>query len=306
MPRRSRPCARFLAALSLAWLVAAGAPARADAPPSAPTPAHPALWVVSDGDTTLYLFGTVHLLRPDVDWFRGRVREAFDAADEVMLEALLPDDPATLSPRVIELGTESDGPPLTEKLSPAQRREYLHGLDALKLAQAPLESFRPWFLGVHLAAALAGAIGAEPTHGADHVLQAEAQARSKPITTFETADEQLELLASLPESEQLSALVETVRAPGESVARFQALIASWCAGDTRRTARLIAEELSATPVSAERLLGERNRRWAHTLRERMDRPGTVFVAIGAGHLTGRGSVLDELRRLGFRARRLPT
>ena len=103
-------------------LRAAPAPA-----PSAPPPpprlraapdANPALWVVRDADTTIYLFGTFHLLdgRP---WFNDEVRTAFDASDELVMEAILPEDPASLQPMIMRYAVDPAGP---QALRPADRR----------------------------------------------------------------------------------------------------------------------------------------------------------------------------------------
>ncbi|MGZ8282939.1 MAG: TraB/GumN family protein, partial [Allosphingosinicella sp.] len=93
---------KLLLAAALA-LAPAAAPAQAPAspaPPAAPAPladADPAMWVVRDDDTIIYLFGTIHLL-DDRPWFNDEVRTAFDASDEVVLEAILPDNPAEIMP----------------------------------------------------------------------------------------------------------------------------------------------------------------------------------------------------------------
>ena len=80
MPRLSRPLLRTLATLS----IAAATPAMAGPPPI--PDADPALWVVRDEDTTIYLFGTIHVLRPGVTWFDDGIKAAFDASDELVTE----------------------------------------------------------------------------------------------------------------------------------------------------------------------------------------------------------------------------
>ena len=47
--------------------------------------ARPALWVAKDKDTTIYLFGTIHLLKPNLVWFEGPIRKAFDDAGQVVV-----------------------------------------------------------------------------------------------------------------------------------------------------------------------------------------------------------------------------
>ena len=54
--------------LGLGLAVIAGAPAPVMAQDAAAETGKPALWVVRDADSTIYLFGTVHLLRPETVW----------------------------------------------------------------------------------------------------------------------------------------------------------------------------------------------------------------------------------------------
>src|SRR2546425_1221342 len=67
-----------------------------EARPAPAQEAHPALWVVKRGDTTIYLFGTTHALKPEVTWFDGSVKAAFEQSQELVLEVLEP-DPARMA-----------------------------------------------------------------------------------------------------------------------------------------------------------------------------------------------------------------
>ena len=92
---------RRLAALAAVLATALGlaaAPALA-----APRDADPALWVVRDADTTIYLFGTVHFLPKDLAWFDDGVADAFNASDELRMELMPVEDPASLAPLILKL-----------------------------------------------------------------------------------------------------------------------------------------------------------------------------------------------------------
>ncbi|MCA6325505.1 TraB/GumN family protein, partial [Phenylobacterium sp.] len=94
---------RRFAALAAAFSLAA-APALA-----APRDADPALWMVRDADTTIYLFGTVHFLPKDLSWFDEAVADAFNASDELRMELLPVDDPASLGPLIMKLAVDPNG-----------------------------------------------------------------------------------------------------------------------------------------------------------------------------------------------------
>jgi uncharacterized protein YbaP (TraB family) len=78
----------------------------------------------------------------------------------------------------------------------------------------------------------------------------------------------------------------------------------WASGDTDRLAAQLNEDLRTTPRLAQLLLTDRNARWADWIAARLDKPGTVFVAVGAGHLAGSDSVQAMLAKKGLRAERV--
>ena len=82
------------------------------------------------------------------------------------------------------------------------------------------------------------------------------------------------------------------------------MVADWARGDPDALARLMNDDLKASPEVAQVLLYRRNARWADWIKARMARPGTVFVAVGAGHLSGKGSVIDDLAAKGVRVERV--
>ena len=280
--------------------------APAPAAPSAATTvdADPALWMVRDADTTIYLFGTVHVLKPGLSWFDEAVRTAFDSADELKIEVVLPEDPTTLAPLIGSLATAPAGTTITGRLTPAQLESYTAGLGQFGIPAAALDGYDPWFVSLQLATVLYMRAGYQPGAGAESVLTAAARAASKPVSGLETVEEQFGFLDSAPEAEQISGILQLLADVPQASATFDRLVASWAAGDVTRTAELMNEGMTSTPETARILLVDRNRRWADALKTRMDQPGTVFVAVGAGHLAGTGSVQDFLTERGLTVERV--
>jgi hypothetical protein len=108
----------------------------------------------------------------------------------------------------------------------------------------------------------------------------------------------------LSESAQRELLVSVLDDPAEAKAQFQAMLATWSRGDVAGIAKTFDTDMKKTPELRDALLKRRNARWAQWLDDRMDRPGTVLVAVGAGHLAGSDSVQEMLRARGFKAKRL--
>jgi len=286
--------------LGLGLLAAAVlAPARAMA-----RDADPALWVVRDANTTLYLFGTAHLLPKDLAWFDEAVATAFQASDELTLELLPIDDPAAVAPLVLRFAVDPAGRTMAQRLSPGEHAAYGQALERLGLPAAALEPMEPWFIAMTLSALQYVKAGLDPQSGAESVLARAARQAGKRITAFETPEQQFAILDATPEAEQLTGLRQIIQRPDAMQQFTTRIVAAWAAGDADETGRLRNEAMKDTPVSARLLLRDRNGRWAQQLLQRMARPGVVFVAVGAGHLTGPDSVQEILRKAGLTVERI--
>lgn len=270
---------------------------------NAGTLARPALWEVKDRDTTIYLFGTIHVLRPDVNWFHGAVKSAFDKSQTLVLEVLTPDT-ASVAATTARLALDPDGPPLSEKLDAGTRARYLALLDHVGLPKAHLEPFHPWFAAVSLSIAPLEKLGYSPNSGAEEVLKKAAADKYKKVIALESMDEQLGFFASLPESVQLRFLIATITDAEKAETEIARMVSEWSAGRPASLANDMNDSLKDMPEIADALLYQRNKHWAAWIAQRMAQPGTVFLAVGAGHLAGKDSVLDELRARGMTVKRI--
>lgn len=297
---------RRLLAAAAALCLAQPALAQEGAPAATPavTDVDPALWVVRDEDTTIYLFGTIHLLRPGLGWFDEAVKDAFDASDELKVEVVLPADPAPLAQAFTAAGTYPEGVTLQSRMTEEQRAAYLAAIAPTGIPPEAIDSLEPWFSGLQLALAIYAQMGFQPGAGAEAVLKAAAGEAGKPITSFETVEQQIGFLDSTPESEQIAGLIQFFERGREMPAYVERLLESWTNGSPEATAAIMNEALANSPETARIMLTDRNRRWADTLKARMDQPGTVFVAVGAGHLAGEGSVQQFLAERGLTAERV--
>jgi uncharacterized protein YbaP (TraB family) len=266
--------------------------------------ADPALWVVRDADTTVYLFGTVHFLPKDLVWFDEAVAEAFAASDELKMELLPVEDPASLAPLIMKLAVDPAGRTMAQRMTPEDHAAYVKAINALGLPAAQLEPMEPWFIGLQAASVIYMKAGLDPKSGAEEVLTQAARKAGKTITAFETPEQQFTMLDSTPEAEQLAGVKDLAHRQDEGLAVISKMIDHWTRGEADETGRLMNEEMKDTPETARILLTDRNARWAADIQARMDRPGVVFVAVGAGHLTGKDSVQDLLAQEGLKVKRI--
>jgi uncharacterized protein YbaP (TraB family) len=289
----------------LALFVAiAGVPADALAQtpaPAAPAPIQgegPALWVIKDADSTLYLFGSVHVLRPTTGWASPRVEAAFDSASDIWFEISNPDDQAAVIPVVQQYGLSFDTP-LSSRLTPEENAELDEAAKAMGASAAQLQPMKPWLAALTLSVAPLTKAGYDPESGVELVLKARAEAAGKPIHGFETIDKQIGILASLPDDVQMAFLRETLKDYENAVAMLDGMVEAWAKGDVATLDRIMVEEMKqASPALYQALLVDRNTDWANQIQTLLAGSGTAFIAVGAGHLTGDESVQAILQSRG--------
>jgi len=264
----------------------------------------PALWTVKDADTTIYLFGTVHVLKPGVDWYRDGVKSAFDRSDELVLEIVEPENPNELAAVMAETAMARDGVKLSDRLSANDRAKYRAVMTASGMPWQAFEMFNPWMAGMALSVQPLEKLGYKSDLGAEKVLTAAAKAAGKKVGALETVQQQLGYFAGLPMNQQVKFLTTTIEGLPDMDKEFASLITHWQNGEPDKLAAEMNESLEATPELADVLLIQRNARWARWIKQRLDQPGTVFIAVGAGHLAGKGSVQDQLQALGVASARV--
>ncbi len=256
--------------------------------------AHPALWVVKDKDTTIYLFGTVHMMRKNTNWFRGKIKSAYDDSAEVVLEIIDGDDPK-LQQMTMQRAIDPDGPALTKKLGDKGAKNYESMMKTMGLPVAAFETFEPWFVTIAVSILPMQRAGYDPNSGADKILLNAAQKDGKRLTGLETSDQQLGFLDGMPEDQQIAMLNDAVRQAPDGEKIIDGMVDAWAKGDPEKLAKLMNAGMKATPQLEKVLLIDRNATWAEWIDNRLDQPGTVFLAVGAGHLAGKNSVQEFLK-----------
>jgi hypothetical protein len=285
-----------------------GAKPAAAAPPVA-AEATPALWKVKGVHGTIYLFGSIHMMKKDVHWETAKVKEALGASDLLYLEIAGLDDASmqAAQPQILQLGTDAEHP-LSTKISKADL-DLLDG--AVKTMGLPgeqvMEPMKPWLAYLTISIVPIVQAGYDPNSGVDKTLEAEMKQAGKPEKGFETIAEQMDYMADMPEALQIQMLHQTLLDLPESASQTAAMMASWTRGDVEAIGKLENEEMKTKyPELYSVLLVKRNERFADALAGLLKDPatGTVFVAVGAGHLAGADSVLNMLETRGFKAERV--
>lgn len=269
-----------------------------------PATAAPALWKLSDADTTIYLFGTVHALPAGTPWYDGSIRQAFEKSDTLVLEMVAPKDEAELGPTLMALGFSAGQPPLAERVATADRPRLTSALREAGMPVSAVNAMETWLATLMLSMQQFKSFGLDPKLGVERQLTTKAEAGRKRIVGLETAAEQMGYFDKLPEADQRAFLAATLRQWPDMKARIKDLVGQWTSGDDSAIGAEFSASMKETPRLAKVLLADRNARWADWIKARMAQPGTVFVAVGAGHLAGAESVQVQLARHGLKSERV--
>jgi hypothetical protein len=279
-------------------ILAAGLAAAALALPAS---AEPALWKVQGPHATVYLFGTVHVLRKTTVWRSAKIETAFKSAGTLWEELKDADDPAAMQPLIFKYGLDPTHA-LSAKLDPTGQARLTAVEATLGLPPAQLDPERPWLAALTLELVPLVKAGYDINSGVDKALKADADASGKPLQAFETAEQQVRFFADLPQKLEVDYLLSTLDDADKGSGELDALVDAWAAGDTRKMEALLNGDMIKTyPELYRILLADRNKAFAAKIEQLLKGEGVVFVAIGAAHLVGPDSVQADLARDGITA-----
>lgn len=285
---------RAIALLILAWLLGSTATAHGRE--------RSILWTVAGEHNTVYLLGSIHVLRRDDSQLPAAAVSAYEDAEQLVMEMDM-DDPAQTDPGAMLEATRRaallpEGRTLREIMGDdhaAVEAAFAEvGLDA-----ALLDRYAPWFAAVTLLQLELAQRGFVPQYGIEQQLVARAAKDDKPIRGLETAAEQLALLAGLPLPLQQRFLLMTLEESASLDQELAELLRAWRRGDAPALARLLSAEYDEFPELYRPLTEDRNRAWLATLTDLLDDRDDYLVVVGALHLVGRHGVVELLEQRGY-------
>lgn len=270
---------------------------------TAPAKAQPAMWVIKDSDSTIYLIGTVHLLRHETEWDATKVKKAVTESTQLWLEAADLDNPAALAPVMAQLGMDIEHP-LSSKLNATQKQKLSSVADTYGLPLETFESMKPWMAAMLCTVLPLQKAGFDPNSGVDHLLKAQATKEGDQIHGFETAEEQIRFFAEMSEADQIAFLEETLTDVAKGISELEKLAQAWIDGDVETIGKILDAELKKqSPALYQKLLVQRNIAWADKVVKILKGSGVQQIAVGAAHLAGPDSLQVQLAKRGIKVER---
>ncbi len=263
--------------------------------------AHPALWTVRSTASTVYLFGSIHLLPANLSWRTPQIDRALDAAGTFVFEAPIGGTGrAEIADFIRRNGSLPKGTTLRALLSKKTLTDYEHALALAHLAPAALDGDRPWLAALILDVAYLQQLHYLAADGVDQQIFALAQTEKKAVRYFETPTQQLSLFMPKNKKLEMAEFEIGLREFQSEQNGIGAMTDAWGAGDVKTVGRLMNKDLEHEPGAKKLLIDDRNRAWIKNLDEMLAAPGIYFVTVGAGHLVGRAGIPALLRAQGYR------
>ena len=274
-----------------------------------PASAAPALWIVRGPVGSVYLFGTVHILRDNTQWKSPEMEAAIAQSQDLYQEVADTSNVAGMAKSLSQLAFDPVHP-LSSKISKADVAE----IDSIAKqydmgSELAFEPMQPWYAFLRLSLLPAIHAGYTSGNGVDVQIRQQFASAGKPVLGLETVDSQVHLFADLSQTEQVALLhteLVTLAKPQTGAAPLDSLVDVWMTGDQEKFAAKMRLDKDTANTFNARLLTNRNKAWALLLAKRLQQPGTSFVSVGALHMLGPDGVPALLAAMGFSVTRVPT
>jgi len=260
------------------------------------------VWAIHGEHNTVYLAGSVHLLKAS----DARLPAAFDRAYAdskalVMEIDIGKVDPLAATGWMLEHGLLKEGTTLRATIGEDRYRRVSAEAERLGIPMEAADRLQPWALGLQLLEMQYVQLGFDPQQGVEQQLEHRAEADGKPVSGLETMDEQLGALESLSYADQARFLDMIVSEVRDAASETQTVVAAWRSGDAAKLAALLSEEYRSFPALYRLLVTERNKRWVPQIEKLLHGNQDCFVVVGALHLVGDGGLLELMRHDGYKA-----
>ena len=269
--------------------------------PRAENVGHPVtLWRIDGADNTVYLLGSIHLLRAEDHPLPRAIDAAYADAEVVVMELDMDDlDPVRTQAAFNHAGVMTDGTTLRDLMGEEHYRAAEEAAAAIDVPLDMLASSEPWLAAITVELMMLYRMGFDPLLGVEMTMTNRATADGKPIEGLETVEEQLGFLDGLPMAAQREMLLQTLLQGAAISETVDALIDAWRFGDTATLEAELLQGIEKQDALHDALIVGRNQRWAETISTWLDDDRDYLVVVGALHLVGDNGVPSLLDRAGY-------
>jgi len=264
------------------------------------------LWRVQSKRNTVYVLGSIHLLKKDVYPLSRTIEVAFEKSDILAVEA----DVNDISRLNLQKLMENAFYPVNDSLEKHVSGKTFNVIrEETARAGLPMDlvyNQKPWFLGLTLESVELMKSGYDPNYGIDKYFLSKAEGRKK-ISELESLDYQIDLLAGLNDEEQELFLLYTLKELKILVQEVDKLVDAWKSGAVEKMESTITKSLAEDRrfyTIYDKLIYKRNRNMSQKIEGYLKTNGTYFVVVGAAHLLGDKGIIQLLKDKGYSVEQL--
>lgn len=284
-------CLLFLISPTLSWADPAGHPLT--------------LWRAEGLTNTVYLLGSIHLLRESDHPLPTAIDAAYEEAEVLVMELDMDDlNPAAMQALFNENGVLQDGTTLKDLMGDKLYEEAVAAAEAIDIPIEMLAQSEPWLAAITVEMLALYRIGFNPMLGIEMHMTSKAVGDGKPIEGLEQAEQQLQFLDGLSLEAQRDMLLQTLEEGAKMGETVDELIRAWRYGDVDTLENGLLDSFADHPELHDALVTKRNIRWVAQIGELLDDSDDYLVIVGAMHLVGDDGVPNLLTKRGVQIRQL--
>ncbi len=293
--RKNRP---FRFVLLVAFLAGASLHAQ----PAKPiTATKHSLWKVQGKENSVYLLGSVHVLKKEDYPLPAPIEAAFSDSKTAVFETDIAGiEKPELAMKLAAKGQLPEGETLRTRLSPPVYAAFSNYLQKAGMPVELFDSVTPAIAAITLVALDLKKMGLDPQNGLDKHFFDLAGKDGKTIVPLETLDFQISLMTEFTKEEGELLMKTTLKEIDTMEKDLDDLIKAWRTGDAEKLDKLLNEAMEEAPVIFHRLLTDRNRRWLPKIEELLRGKENAIVIVGCGHLVGANGVVSLLKNKGYK------
>lgn len=257
------------------------------------------IWKVSSKTNTVYIVGSVHLMKED-----NKLDEIFEQVYKDSRRLFFEVDLDHMGQQKTQeitagSGLYPEGVTLKDRLSKQAYESASKGLSSLGLNIEQVENLKPWLISVTIATARLQMLGYDPNRGVDRYFFNKAGKDGKKVEGLETMDYQLNLFASMSDKMQEEMLLQTLKDLDEIESNVDSIMAAWKTGDTKTLEDTLLKSFEEYPEMYKLLITDRNRNWLPKIESLLRQNEKSMVVVGAAHLIGKNGIISALRQKGY-------
>ncbi len=260
------------------------------------------LWELHGKHNTVYLLGSIHVLRPGDYPLPKVVLDAYGRAKSVMMEINLEEiDSAQVQAQMLSSAMLPEGKTLPQILGTTRYARAETLAHALGIELSAFDAFAPWFVAEAISQMQLTALGFQPQSGVEMYFMERAHSDGKPLAGLETVHDQIALFEGMPLDAQADYLIASLEEAHDLPQQVDDMVRAWQRGDTTWFETQLRQELGRDPALYQSVLAVRNRKWIPRIEALLNDDKDYLIIVGTGHLVGRDSVVELLKADGIAA-----